>query len=107
MSSSEEEGFPSHLCKEKHTKKDATINSKSFRISCCEYHYCIPPLVLYAAKIGSCGIDTHSIKSREDLWLDKHSTLALINTPIPWYPELGAYAVCQISLGKPNSYNKL
>ena len=59
------------------------------------------PVVLYAPKIGSCGIDTHSIKSGEELWLEKHGTLSLINTPIPWYPELGGYGVCEIKLGKP------
>ena len=61
------------------------------------------PVVLYAPKIGSWGIDTHSIKSREELWLEKHGTLSLINTPIPWYPELGGYGVCKIKLGKPYS----
>ena len=57
-------------------------------------------LVLYGAKIGSLGVDTASFKSREDLWLKKQSSLNLINSPLPWYPEVAGYAVCEIVVGK-------
>ena len=57
-------------------------------------------VVVYAAKIGSCGIDTHSFKSRADLWLENHESLSLINTLIPWYPKVAGYDVCEIVAGK-------
>ena len=58
-------------------------------------------IVLYAPKIGSCGIDIQRLTTREDLWLKSHGTLSLINTPIPWYPEVAGYAVCKLTVGMP------
>lgn len=58
---------------------------------------------MYAAYIATLGLDQTTKGTREDIWTkDKKESLNLINSPIPWYPEVAGYKVCEIRNGMCN-----
>ena len=62
--------------------------------------------VVYAADIASAGLDLSFKGTREDIWIhEKSRPMASINTPMPWYPEMIGYGVCEIRVGKSICYS--
>ena len=54
-------------------------------------------LVMYAPLIGGMGLDIARKCSRETLALKKSAAL---NSPLPFYPEIIGYGVCEIKKGE-------
>lgn len=57
--------------------------------------------MLYAPDVGRLGLDMARKVSRIGAWkqVKKTQPLSNINSGVPWYPELGGYAVCCINDG--------
>lgn len=61
-------------------------------------HVCI---VTYAADVASAGLDLSSTGTREDIWTkEKSRSVASMNTPMPWYPEMLGYVVSEVKVGE-------